>query len=144
MSNRILIEINTDFLPHTAETVEAWGEKIMDYVRTGNERELPPGVLFLNWRHHSEGCPIQTLRYIREHGWVVAAHNDYTIGRGKAKRQMTFWLFTNPATGRFVKGEGITDAVACELAFHAIMNPSRVRHPDDAPPELGSGSSAAW
>lgn len=43
---------------------------------------------------------------IREAGWVVAAHNDYTQ-RGKPH---TFWLFTR--NGQCVKGEGKTDKIA--------------------------------
>lgn len=48
------------------------------------------------------------LNSIRKVGWRVAIHNDYHL-RGW---DMTFYLLTNPDTGRFVKGEGRSDAAA--------------------------------
>jgi hypothetical protein len=51
---------------------------------------------------------------------MVAVHNDYVLGRGKHARKMTFWLFTHPTTGRFVKGEGVRDADALGTAWQAI------------------------
>jgi hypothetical protein len=56
-----------------------------------------------------------TLSVMRQHGWRVAVHNDYSIGG----RDMTFWLFTHPKTGRFVRGEGDSDAEAVSKAFQA-------------------------
>jgi hypothetical protein len=47
---------------------------------------------------------------IRAAGWSVAVHNDYRL----ANVPMTFWLFTNYKTGRFVQGEGCTDAQALD------------------------------
>jgi hypothetical protein len=47
------------------------------------------------------------LRRLRAAGWRVAVHNDYRL-RG---RHFTFWLLTH-GSGRFVKGEGRTDAEA--------------------------------
>jgi hypothetical protein len=44
---------------------------------------------------------------IRKKGWVVGIHNDYFL-KGKFH---TFWLFTNKS-GRFLKGEGTSDAQA--------------------------------
>ena len=44
---------------------------------------------------------------IRAAGWVVAVHNDYVL---QGERN-TFWLFTHH-DGRWVKGEGKTDADA--------------------------------
>ena len=45
---------------------------------------------------------------IRALGWMVAVHNDYLLG----DVPYAFWLFTNSTTGKFVKGEGRTDADA--------------------------------
>lgn len=45
---------------------------------------------------------------IRAAGWNVAVHNDYRL-HGKPH---TFWLFTHAESGRFVKGEGASDAEA--------------------------------
>jgi hypothetical protein len=45
---------------------------------------------------------------LREAGWMVAVHNDYTLNGA----QRTFWLLTNPRTGNFLKGEGASDAEA--------------------------------
>ncbi|HVQ44536.1 MAG TPA: hypothetical protein VMT30_06225 [Candidatus Saccharimonadia bacterium] len=47
---------------------------------------------------------------IRAAGWCVAVHNDYRL----ADVPMTFWLFTHAETGRFVQGEGCTDAQALD------------------------------
>lgn len=38
---------------------------------------------------------------------MVAVHNDYVLNG----RRFTFWIFTHPS-GRYVKGEGSTDAEA--------------------------------
>jgi hypothetical protein len=53
---------------------------------------------------------------IRAAGWSVAVHNDYRL----ADVPMTFWLFTHARTGRFVKGEGCTDAQALDQVRAAI------------------------
>jgi len=64
-------------------------------------------------------CPRCVLRLdrlveLRRAGWSVAVHNDYRQGGA----QMTFWLLTHPS-GRWVKGEGLTDEHALEQAFVA-------------------------
>ena len=54
------------------------------------------------------------LGRLRGAGWVVAVHNDYRLDG----EPHTFWLLTHP-DGRYVKGEGRTDAAAlaqCELS----------------------------
>lgn len=123
MSNRTLVELNHDYAPPQDDAgLLTWARAVRSYLSSGDPKALPDGVTFLNRRHHSEGCPVQTPRLIRERGWVVAVHNDYVLGRGKAARRMTFWLFTNPETGRFVRGEGSTDAEACERASKAISD----------------------
>lgn len=43
------------------------------------------------------------LRLIRERGWSVGAHNDYTMNG----IPMTYWLFTGP-DDRYIKVEGPT------------------------------------
>ena len=48
---------------------------------------------------------------LRASGWSVAVHNDYKI-HGVPH---TFWLFTH-ADGRWIKGEGRTDADAIAAA----------------------------
>jgi len=48
------------------------------------------------------------MKELRKSGWTVAIHNDYRL-RGKS---MTFWLWTHELTGRYIKGEGETDAEA--------------------------------
>lgn len=50
-----------------------------------------------------EACPDD----LREAGWSVAVHNDYS----QDGRKYTFWLFTHH-DGRWIKGEGRTDAEA--------------------------------
>ena len=58
----------------------------------------------------------QTLALLRGNGWMVAVHNDYVLN-GKA---MTFWLFTHSEAGRFIKGEGVTDAEALERCVDSV------------------------
>jgi hypothetical protein len=129
VSNRTLVELNHDYAPPRDDAgLLTWAQAMLNYLSSGDPKALPDGVAFLQCRHHSEGCPVQTLRLIRERGWVVAVHNDYSLGRGKSARQMTFWLFTNPVTGRFVKGEGSTDAEACERASRAIVDIANAEH----------------
>lgn len=50
---------------------------------------------------------LEMLAYVRGEGWMVAVHNDYTLGG----RFMTFWLFTH-GDGRYLKGEGPSDVEA--------------------------------
>lgn len=52
----------------------------------------------------------ETLRRLRACGWTVAVHNDYR----KGKKLFTFWLMTRASDGRFLKGEGATDAIAVD------------------------------
>lgn len=47
----------------------------------------------------------EMLRWLRAFGYMVGVHNDFKLN-GKFH---TFWLFTHPATGTFLKGEGSTD-----------------------------------
>jgi hypothetical protein len=54
---------------------------------------------------------------IREAGWLLAVHNDYSQG-GVFH---TFWLFTKGK--RFVKGEGRSDAIALNTVRHRIGLP---------------------
>jgi len=56
--------------------------------------------------------PWDTIQSLRNDGWMVAVHNDYRLN-GKT---MTFWLFTR-ADGRWIKGEGETDAEALAQAL---------------------------
>lgn len=59
----------------------------------------------------SVGVAEATLARLRAVGWAVAAHNDYWQADGFH----TFWLFTHPS-GRWVKGEGVSDAEALLIA----------------------------
>lgn len=47
----------------------------------------------------------EMLKWLRGCGYMVAVHNDYKL-KGKLR---TFWLFTHPKSGTFLKGEGSTD-----------------------------------
>lgn len=46
---------------------------------------------------------------LRAKGWSVAVHNDYRV----AGQAYTFWLMTH-SSGRWLKGEGTTDAIALD------------------------------
>lgn len=52
---------------------------------------------------------------LKELGWSVGVHNDYTLNG----EDHTFWLFTHPS-GRFVRGEGRTDAEALKAALDQV------------------------
>lgn len=52
------------------------------------------------------------LAQLRDLGWTVGVHNDYRL----AGNSMTFWLLTHP-DGRYVKGEGLTDADALSQCY---------------------------
>lgn len=53
----------------------------------------------------------EMLTTLRGRGWRVAVHNDYSLN-GEFH---TFWLFTH-ANGRWIKGEGRSDAEALSRA----------------------------
>ena len=53
---------------------------------------------------------VDKLRFMRERGWMVAAHNDYHLDG----EFWTFWLFVKG--NRAVKGEGKTDFEALCIA----------------------------
>lgn len=55
------------------------------------------------------------LETIRNLGWMVAVHNDYTTDG----TFHTFWLFTN-SDGMYVKGEGQTDDQALQKCLDQI------------------------
>lgn len=90
----------------------------------------------LKLTHEHEPCPtcIQLFKQaglraaspddLRDLGWAVAIHNDYWLnGQG-----MTFWLLTKASNGRFVKGEGRTDAEAlnrCRMQILPDILPSK-------------------
>ena len=61
----------------------------------------------------------EEVERLRSEGWSVAVHNDY---RANGQR-MTFWLFTHPS-GRWIKGEGSTDAEAVQAAIAALSPPA--------------------
>lgn len=59
MSNRTLVELNHDFCPRrNAPALMAWANKIVDYLGSGDPRDLPPGVTFKHMRHHSDPDPM--------------------------------------------------------------------------------------
>ena len=59
---------------------------------------------------------MELLAELRAQGWRVAVHNDYEQGGALH----TFWLFTNPLTGRFIKGEGRSDHDAIRAAVASL------------------------
>lgn len=54
------------------------------------------------------------LDWFRRNGWMVAVHNDYR----QHGRLNTFWLLTR-SDGRWVKGEGVSDALALQSAMES-------------------------
>lgn len=59
MSNRTLIELNHDYILDTDEEKRAFGEAIQRYMQAADPKQLPPGVTFKNFRHHSDPCPLE-------------------------------------------------------------------------------------
>ncbi len=63
------------------------------------------------------------LHELREHGWMVAVHNDYTLGG----QRHTFWLLTKG--DRCVKGEARTDKEALQSAFDQAIRIESAEQP---------------
>ncbi len=59
---------------------------------------------------------------LRMNGWMVAIHNDYR----QNGEQHTFWLFTNK-DGKYIKGEGFTDAEALEQIRESLRRQQQER-----------------
>lgn len=55
------------------------------------------------------------LKELRDGGWMVAVHNDYTLGG----QRRTFWLLTKGT--RFAKGEAHTDEEALQIVFDQVI-----------------------
>lgn len=75
-----------------------------------NEETL--GVQLMDARAEAQRLRDQTAAPddLRAKGWMVAVHNDYRL-RGDFR---TFWLMTHNDSGRFLRGEGSTDAIALD------------------------------
>lgn len=58
---------------------------------------------------------LDMLKWFRKRGWMVAVHNDYR----QHNRLQTFWLLTH-SDGRWVKGEGVSDALALAEAMDSL------------------------
>jgi hypothetical protein len=65
--------------------------------------------------HDKLAALVNAADEFRAAGWSVAVHNDYRLNG----EPHTFWLFTHPR-GRWVKGEGRTDAEALAQVRSAI------------------------
>jgi hypothetical protein len=80
------------------------------------------------------GDILTDLELLRNRGWSVAVHNDYRLGG----ERFTFWLLTD-GSGRYVKGEGRTDAEALgtcrvQAAWTSAVAPSPAG--EDAPGDV--------
>lgn len=58
MSYRTLVELNHDYCPHGDSELLRWAKAISAYMRAADKDELPPGVTFKHYRHHSEPDPL--------------------------------------------------------------------------------------
>lgn len=58
MSNRTLIELNHDHCPRNAEQALQLGLALMAYMRAADPAELPQGVRFKHFRHHTDPDPM--------------------------------------------------------------------------------------
>jgi hypothetical protein len=68
----------------------------------------------------------EMLKWLRAFGYMVAVHNDYKL-KGEVR---TFWLFTHPASGTFLKGEGSTDEWAVGDVISQLPEKYRKELPD--------------
>lgn len=87
--------------------------------RAAMERAVPGSTL----AGKTEPVAAGVLAQLRNDGWAVAVHNDYRL-HGERK---TFWLFTHP-NGRWIKGEGATDAEAIAAASRSAMLGKEAAH----------------
>ena len=58
MSNRSLVELNHDHCPGSDRALLVWANKMLNYLRSGDKRDLPDGVTFKHMRHHSGPDPM--------------------------------------------------------------------------------------
>lgn len=58
------------------------------------------------------------LKYIRDHDWCVAVHNDYFVDGSF----WTFWLFTHKVRLVYAKGEGRSDLEAVINCMRQIVS----------------------
>lgn len=58
MSSRTLVELNHDYCPRGAGELIRWAKAMQAYMRAADPKELPPGVTFKHYRHHSEPDPM--------------------------------------------------------------------------------------
>ena len=60
MSYRTLVELNHDFAPGLDPVKLAkWAYQMEIYLRSGDKKQLPPGVTFKHRRHHSDPDPME-------------------------------------------------------------------------------------
>ena len=59
MSNRTIIELNHDHFPGCHMSEEAWLECMKRYYASARKEDLPRGVVFKHFRHHSDPDPMQ-------------------------------------------------------------------------------------
>jgi hypothetical protein len=56
-----MLEFNHDLAPSSgmsAETRLVWADALINYLRSGDPKDLPAGVIFVSRRHHSEPSPV--------------------------------------------------------------------------------------
>lgn len=60
MSNRTLVELNHDYCPNPRDEAALikWARAMAHYMGCADKSLLPNGVTFVNYRHHSEPCPL--------------------------------------------------------------------------------------
>ena len=58
VSNRTLVELNHDYCPRDDAACLALGRALQAYMRAADRDELPQGVIWKYYRHHSEPCPV--------------------------------------------------------------------------------------
>ncbi len=61
MSNRTLVELNHDYCPSYNDEVALlkWAKAMVLYMHGADPEQLPRGVMFKHYRHHSDPCPLE-------------------------------------------------------------------------------------
>lgn len=84
-------------------TFDAMIRRLEHLVSMAHKREPQPSA-------HAAELDASRPDDLRKLGWFVGIHNDYAV-KGVP---FTYWSLNHPASGRFLKGEGRTDAEALD------------------------------
>jgi hypothetical protein len=86
MSMRTLVEINHDYVPKN-EDLRDWAYQIAQYMRSGDKKYLPDGVIWIEMKHHSDpGLVSKGRPFSKEELENLFVAVDYTINNADEER----------------------------------------------------------